>query len=99
MPLPQLQTFVFDLLVFSGQFTVYVVRERRFFWASLPGKWLLTSSLADFLAISLMSVYGILIPSITPFDLMVALTYSAVMTLFLNDLLKVFAFRYYKVKF
>ncbi|MGC9174693.1 MAG: plasma-membrane proton-efflux P-type ATPase [Thermoprotei archaeon] len=99
MPLPELQTFVFDLLVFSGQFTVYVVRERRWFWKSRPSKWLLLSSVADIIAISLISVYGILIPPVTVKALAVALIYSMLTTLFLNDAIKEIAFKYYKVQF
>ena len=34
--LSQLQTLVFLTLVFSGQATVYLVRERRHFWNSVP---------------------------------------------------------------
>jgi len=99
MSLPRLQTFVFDLLVFSGQFTVYVVRERKMFWKSMPSQWLLTSSIADFVVISLISVLGILVPPISLTDLAVALVYSALTTLLLNDVVKVIAFKRYKVQF
>ncbi|MGC8673623.1 MAG: plasma-membrane proton-efflux P-type ATPase [Thermoprotei archaeon] len=99
LPLPVLQTFIFDLLVFSGQFTVYVVRERKVFWNSRPSNWLLISSIADFIAISLISVFGILIPAISPTALVVALVYSVLTTLFLNDAIKIIAFKYYKIRF
>ena len=41
LPLAQLQTLVFVMLVLSGQGTVYVVRERRHFWRSRPSAWML----------------------------------------------------------
>ena len=37
LSLGQLQTMLFLALVFSGQGTVYLVRERRHFWSSTPG--------------------------------------------------------------
>jgi H+-transporting ATPase len=43
LPLAQLQTLVFITLVFSGQGTVYLVRERLPFWRSAPSGWLLAS--------------------------------------------------------
>ena len=36
LPLAQLQTLVFITLVFTGQGTVYLVRERQHFWKSRP---------------------------------------------------------------
>jgi H+-transporting ATPase len=59
LPLEQLQTLVFILLVFSGQGTVYLVRERRHFWKSRPGGWLLLSSLLDILVVSTLAMTGI----------------------------------------
>ena len=38
LPLAQLQTLIFVMLVFSGQGTVYLVRERRHFWRSMPSR-------------------------------------------------------------
>jgi H+-transporting ATPase len=64
LPLPQLQTLIFTMLVFSGQGMIYLVRERDHFWHSLPGKWLLLSSLLDVIVVSLMATAGILMTSI-----------------------------------
>ena len=64
LPLPQLQTLIFIMLVFSGQATVYMVRERRHFWSSRPSRWLLTSSLLDVLIVSVMATQGILMAPI-----------------------------------
>ncbi|MEM0139481.1 MAG: plasma-membrane proton-efflux P-type ATPase [Ferroplasma sp.] len=60
----EIHTFIFDMLVFSGQFTVYMVRERKHFYNSMPSKFLLTSSIADIIVISILSYYGILVAAI-----------------------------------
>ena len=65
LPLPQLQTLIFVMLVFNGQGTVYLVRERRHFWSSRPSRWLLTSSLLDLLIVSVMATQGILMAPIS----------------------------------
>ncbi|HQU34539.1 MAG TPA: HAD-IC family P-type ATPase [Thermoanaerobaculaceae bacterium] len=64
LPLAQLQTLMFVLLVFSGQGTVYVVREHRYFWHSMPSRWLLGSSVADVLVVGAMASLGILMAPI-----------------------------------
>jgi H+-transporting ATPase len=58
--LPQLQTLVFVTLVFTGQGTIYVIRERRHFWSSTPSSWMLLSSLADVIIVTLLASRGIL---------------------------------------
>jgi len=72
LPLPQLRTLVFILLVFFGQGTVYLVREDRHFWHSMPHPWLLTASLADLLVVFLMATQGLLMAPLSP--LLVAAT-------------------------
>ncbi len=64
LPLPQLQTLVFVTLVFTGQGTVYLVRQRQHFWKSRPGKWLLLSSVADIAVVSVLAARGILMEAI-----------------------------------
>jgi len=66
LPLPQLQTLVFITLVFTGQGTVYLLRQRRHFWESRPGKWLLLSSAADIAVVSILASNGILMKAIPP---------------------------------
>jgi H+-transporting ATPase len=64
LSLGQLQTLVFLMLVFTGQGNVYLVRERNRFWNSAPSRWLILSSLADVLAVSVLATRGILMVSI-----------------------------------
>jgi H+-transporting ATPase len=66
LPLPQLQTLVFITLVFTGQGTVYLVRQREHFWKSRPGKWLVLSSAADIVVVSILASRGILMEAIPP---------------------------------
>jgi H+-transporting ATPase len=66
LPLPQLQTLVFITLVFTGQGTVYLVRQRQHFWKSRPSKWLVLSSAADIAVVSILASRGILMEAIPP---------------------------------
>lgn len=58
----KLRTLVMLNLIFNSQFRVLIVRERRHFWASVPGKVLLIFSLATIIIFFLLGVYGIFIP-------------------------------------
>ncbi len=49
---PQETTMIFLMLVFSGQATVYVVREFRHFWASRPSRTLLLATVGDILVVT-----------------------------------------------
>jgi len=62
--LAQAQTLIFLMLVFSGQATVYVVRERGRFWGSRPAPWLLAATAFDVVAVSLMAWRGVLMTSL-----------------------------------
>jgi H+-transporting ATPase len=88
LPIEQLQTLVFLLLVFTGQGTIYLVRERRYLWNSLPSKWLMVSSLLDVLVVVILATNGILMAAINPL-LIAALLIIVVCYLFVVDLLKV----------
>ena len=96
MNLPQLQTFVMLMLVFSSQFNVLILRERRFFWNSLPGKALLTSSTTAIVAFALLGVYGVIIPALRLNHVLAVLAFTAVFTV-LMDLPKRYAFEKFGV--
>jgi H+-transporting ATPase len=55
---PQLQTFAFVTLIFGSQGLLYVVRERRHLWSSLPGKWVFASSAADIGIVATLALSG-----------------------------------------
>ena len=92
LPLQQLQTLIFLMLVFSGQGTVYLVRERRHFWNSRPGRWLLLSSAADIIVVSVLAARGILMAAI-PLTLVLGLLFLVMTYLVLADVLKVRIFK------
>ncbi|MBU6427957.1 MAG: HAD-IC family P-type ATPase, partial [Cyanobacteria bacterium REEB65] len=60
LPLAQLRTLVFLLLVFTSQGAVYLVRERGHFWKSIPSCWMLLASVLDLLVVSSWAIGGIL---------------------------------------
>ena len=92
LPLPQLQTLVFLMLVFTGQGNVYLVRERRHFWNSWPSRWLVVSSCADIAVVSLLAGKGILMAAINP-ALLPELLAVVLVFLILVDFFKVRLFR------
>lgn len=88
----KLSTLVTLLLIFTSQFRVYIVRERRYFWSSRPGRELLLSTTAALAAFALLGIYGIIIPSLEPYQVLFLLGFSAIFT-FAIDLPKYYAFR------
>ncbi len=90
----QIHTFIFDMLVFSGQFTIYMVRERGRFWNSRPSRWLLIASIADILFISFISFMGILVTAIPGIDVILVLALTFIFMAVI-DLVKNFVFRHY----
>lgn len=92
LPLNQLQTLIFAMLVFTGQGNVYLVRERRHFWKSRPSRWLLLASAVDILAVILLSTRGILMAPI-PLQLVAGLMALVLTYLFFMDFVKIRIFR------
>ena len=97
LPLPQLQTLVFVMLVATGQGNVYLIRERGHFWRSRPGPWLVASSVADLAVVALMSTRGVLMAPVSPF-LLVELLASVAIYLIILDQFKVLIFRRFKIR-
>jgi H+-transporting ATPase len=64
LPLDQLQTLMFVMLVFSGQANVYLVRERHHFWNSRPSRWMLLGTLVDIVLVGIFASQGILMTAI-----------------------------------
>jgi H+-transporting ATPase len=97
LPLPQLQTLVFVMLVATGQGNVYLIRERGHFWRSRPGPWLVASSIADLAVVTLMATMGVLMTPVNPF-LIVELFASVAIYLIIRDQFKVLIFRRFKIR-
>jgi len=87
-----LTTVVMLSLIFNSQFRVLIVRERRHFWSSLPGKGLLISSTIAIIVFSLLGVFGILVPPLNLFIVLASLGISFLFTLGI-DFPKYYLFR------
>ena len=96
LPIGQMQTLMFIMLVFTGQANVYLVRERRHFWKSTPSRWMLLGTTADIIVVSILATQGILMAAI-PFYL-VAISLAAILLyLPLVDTLKLIVFKQAKM--
>lgn len=84
LALAPLQSLVMLMLVFTSQFKILIVRERRHFWSSRPGKTLLVSAALTVAAFAVLGVYGYIIPPLTVGQLLFALLFSAGFTLLLD---------------
>jgi H+-transporting ATPase len=92
MEFEPLRTFIMLTLIFTSQFRVYIVRERKYFWSSCPGRELLLSTSGAIILFALLGIYGLIVPRITPFQMLFALIFSALFT-FAIDYPKYLAFR------
>jgi H+-transporting ATPase len=92
----QLRTFVMLMLVFTSQFRVYIVRERRFFWSSCPGRELLIATIGAIAGFALLGVYGLIIPPITVWQVLFLIGFSALFT-FAIDFAKYYVFRKFEL--
>jgi H+-transporting ATPase len=88
----KLRTLVMLNLIFNSQFRVLIVRERRHFWSSFPGRELLILSVATILGFALLGVYGIFVPPLAPYQVLAVLGFSVFFTLGI-DFPKYYLFR------
>lgn len=77
----QLRTFVMLALIFTSQFRVYIVRERRFFWSSRPGRGLVLATTGAIIAFVLLGVYGQIFTPLPASQVLFILGFSALFTL------------------
>ena len=96
LPLANLQTLLFVMLVYSGQGTIYLVRERNHFWHSMPSQWMLIGTSIDILVVGLLATQGILMAPI-PFALVVEILGLISGYLILLDFIKVPIFSHLKL--
>ncbi|EZQ11124.1 MULTISPECIES: plasma-membrane proton-efflux P-type ATPase [Acidianus] len=73
LDIPEIHTFIFDMLVITGQLTVYMVRERRSMWSSRPSNFLLIASIIDIVFVLFISSLGILVYPIPIIDSLLVL--------------------------
>ncbi len=85
------QTFAFLSLVFMGQANVYLVRERRHLWQSMPGRWTLIASVVTIGIVSTFATSGVLMAPV-PLLVVLALLASVVTFTVALDVVKVTVF-------
>jgi H+-transporting ATPase len=88
----KLRTLVMLNLIFNSQFRVLIVRERRHFWSSRPGRELLILSAMTLGGFALLGVYGIFVPSLGLYQVLAVLGFSVLFTLGI-DFPKYYLFR------
>jgi H+-transporting ATPase len=88
----KLRTLVMLNLIFNSQFRVLIVRERRHFWSSLPGRELMILSVATLIGFTFLGVYGLFVPSLPLHQVIIILGFSALFT-FAIDFPKFYLFR------
>ncbi len=87
-----LRTLSVVTLVFSGQAVFYVSREREHLWSSVPGKWLLASSVADVSIITVLAAKGLLMTAL-PIAIIGGVFVAAIAFCFALDVVKTMLFR------
>ena len=87
-----LQSLSFLTLVFMGQANVYLVRERRHLWRSMPGHWTLIATIITVVIVSMMAMFGVFMVSLAPI-VVVSLLASVVVFMLVLDVGKVQIFK------
>lgn len=87
-----MQTLVLLNLVFASQFRILIVRERKHFWSSMPGRELLISTIITIILFIILGSVGWLMPGISLYKVILVLILSALFTLLL-DFPKYYVFR------
>ena len=67
-----LQTFAFVTVLFGSQGLIYVLRERRHIWSSIPSKWVFASSALDIGIVAALALSGTLVAPL-PWRLLVVI--------------------------
>ena len=91
-----LRTLTVITLVFSGQALFYVARERQHLWSSLPGRWLVLSSITDVSLISILALNGFMMTAV-PFGILAGVFLAAIIFAFVLDAMKSVLFRHLAV--
>lgn len=90
----ELRTLIFLTLVFTGQATIYLVRERRHFWHSMPSPWMITCSLLDISIVSILATNGFLMTAISP-NLVFGLIAVVAIYFVILDFIKIKVFKFF----
>jgi H+-transporting ATPase len=83
-----LRSFMTITLIFTSQFRVLIVRERKRFWSSRPGKELAATIIGTLVVFSLIAAFGIIIPPLSPQAVLFSLLFSSLFMFVLVDPVK-----------
>ena len=94
----KIYTFGFAYFNFVGLFSILSVRERGYFWKSKPSNLLIIAILAEFVLVIIISIMGVL--ELAPINYILVLSllaYTSLTTLLINDPIKVYMIRKFKM--
>ncbi len=95
----KIYTFGFAYLNLAGMFTLMIVRERNHFWKSRPSKFLSITVLVEVLFVIAISILGVLeLAPLGYLPVLAILGYALLTTFLINDPIKVYLTRKFKVK-
>ncbi|MEM1607548.1 MAG: plasma-membrane proton-efflux P-type ATPase [Nitrososphaerota archaeon] len=95
LPYPQLQSFMFYMLLLSGLLNIVNFRETGAFWSSKPSRYMLLAIIVDSVAATTLVWGGIIIPSLPPYAIALALIYTIMVTLLATDAAKIAVYRFF----
>jgi H+-transporting ATPase len=91
LELDALRTLALVSLVFSGEASLYVIREHRHIWSSCPNLWVIVSSVADVFIVFALASQGIAMSALPLFIVGQTLV-AAVAFAFIMDFAKIYLF-------
>ncbi len=92
LKLPALRSLAFLALVFASQTAIYAIRERGRFWHSTPSVWVMGSTVAALVIVSVMATAGIAMAALPPLTVLAVLGGAIVFAL-VTDMVKIPIFR------
>jgi H+-transporting ATPase len=96
LALDALRTLALIALVFSGEASLYAIRERRRIWSSKPGRLVVASTIGDILIISTIALTGIAMTAL-PASVVAGTLAAAIAFAFVLDALKVPVFHWLRI--
>ena len=91
-----LRTLATILIVFTGEASLYAIRERRRIWSSRPGLWVIVSSAGDVIVISALATLGLAMTAL-PLSVVLSTLGAATVFAFALDTVKVPVFHRLKI--
>jgi H+-transporting ATPase len=92
-----LQTFAFVTLLFGSQGLIYVMRERRHMWSSIPGKWVLVASAVDISIVAVFALSGSLMDPL-PWWLLLTIFFAIAVFSLILDQIKILVMTMFKIE-